>query len=154
MSLQGCFNCSGWLDMSNFMRQRIPDRKSDMGKWVMSMQMFWSSWVECAEFLSQRRNRAFLMKSRHKEGQADKQGLYQRKRSDRVLTEGCSCQDLHIWTPCSELKRVFSKVFPKFSLHVLKKRIVVSTHKIHNFFFANPSNNEERERQTNLFNTN
>ena len=31
------------------------------------------------------------MKSRRKEGQADKQGLYQRKRSDRVLTAYTQC---------------------------------------------------------------
>ena len=29
---------------------------------------------------------AVLMQSRHGEGQTDEQGLYQRKRSDRVLT--------------------------------------------------------------------
>ena len=32
------------------------------------------------------RSGAVLMESRHGEGQTDKQGLYQRKRSDRVLT--------------------------------------------------------------------
>ena len=41
---------------------------------------------ECLEFLSQRRSRAVLMESRHGEGQTDKQGLCQRKRSDTVLT--------------------------------------------------------------------
>ena len=35
---------------------------------------------------SARRSGAVLMESRHGEGQTDKQGLYQRKRSDRVLT--------------------------------------------------------------------
>ena len=48
--------------------------------------MFWSLCAECVEFLSQRRSGAVLMESRHGEGQTDKQGLYQRKRSDRVLT--------------------------------------------------------------------
>ena len=48
--------------------------------------MFWSLSVECIEFLSQIWNEAVLMKSRHGEGQTDKQGLYQRKRTDRVLT--------------------------------------------------------------------
>ena len=48
--------------------------------------MFWSLCAECIKLLSQRRSGAVLMKSRHGEGQADKQGLYQRKRSDRVLT--------------------------------------------------------------------
>ena len=50
------------------------------------VQIFWSLCEECVEFLSQMRSRAVLMESRHGEGQTDKQGLYQRKRSDRVLT--------------------------------------------------------------------
>ena len=49
-------------------------------------QMFWSLCAESVEFLSQRRNGAVLMESRHGEGQIDKQGLYQRKRSDKALT--------------------------------------------------------------------
>ena len=53
---------------------------------MSDVQMFWSLCVECLEFLSQRRNGAVLMGSRHGEGQTDKQGLYQRKRSDRVKT--------------------------------------------------------------------
>ena len=48
------------------------------------VQVFWSLCAECVEFLSQMRSRAVLMESRHG-GQTDKQGLYQRKRSDRVL---------------------------------------------------------------------
>ena len=50
------------------------------------VQMFWSLCAECVEFLNQRRSGAVLMESRHGERQIDKQGLYQRKRSDRVLT--------------------------------------------------------------------
>ena len=50
------------------------------------VKMFWSLCAECVEFSSQMRSRAVLMESRHGEGQTDKQGLYQRKRSDRVLT--------------------------------------------------------------------
>ena len=50
------------------------------------VQMFWSLCAECVEFLSQMRSVAVLMESRHGEGQTDTQGLYQRKRSDRVLT--------------------------------------------------------------------
>ena len=50
------------------------------------VQMYWSLCAECAEFLSQMRIGAVLMESRHREGQTDKQGLYQRKRRDRVLT--------------------------------------------------------------------
>ena len=53
---------------------------------MSDVQMFWSLCAECVEFLSQRRSGAVWMESRHGEGQADKQGLYQRKRSDRVLT--------------------------------------------------------------------
>ena len=49
------------------------------------VQMFWSLCAECVEFLSQMRIGAVLMENRHG-GQTDKQGLYQRKRSDRVLT--------------------------------------------------------------------
>ena len=48
---------------------------------MSDVQMFWSSCAECVEFLSQRRSRAVLMESRHGEGQAAKQGLYQRKRT-------------------------------------------------------------------------
>ena len=53
---------------------------------MSDVQMCWSLCVECVEFLSQMRSGAVLMESRHGEGQTDKQGLYQRKRSDRVLT--------------------------------------------------------------------
>ena len=49
------------------------------------VQMFWSLCAECVEFLSQLRSGTVLMESRHGEGQTDEQGLYQRKRSDRVL---------------------------------------------------------------------
>ena len=62
------------------------------------------------------------------------------------LQQGCSCQDLPIWTPCSELNRVFSKVFPKTSFYVLKERIMVLTHEIHKFC-ANSSNKQWREWQ-------
>ena len=50
------------------------------------VQMFWSLCAECVEFLSQMRSGTVLMESRHGEGLTDTQGLYQRKRSDRVLT--------------------------------------------------------------------
>ena len=50
------------------------------------VQMFWSLCAECVEFSSQRRSGAVSMESRHGEGQKDKLRLYQRKRSDRVLT--------------------------------------------------------------------
>ena len=50
------------------------------------VQMFWSLCAECVEFLSQRRSGAELMDSRHGEGQTDKKGLYQGKKSDIVLT--------------------------------------------------------------------
>ena len=51
MSLQGSLKCSGWLNISNFMRQRIPDRRSCVGKWTMSkcfglyVRNAQSSWV-------------------------------------------------------------------------------------------------------------
>ena len=50
------------------------------------VQIFWSLFAECEEFLSQMRSGAVLMESRHRESQGDKQGLYQRKGSDIVLT--------------------------------------------------------------------
>ena len=53
---------------------------------MSDIQMFWSLRAECVERLSQRRSGAVVMESRHRKGQTDKQGLYQRKRSDRVLT--------------------------------------------------------------------
>ena len=53
---------------------------------MSNVQMFRSLCAECVEFLSQRRSGAVLMESRHGEGQTDKKGLYQGKRSDRVLT--------------------------------------------------------------------
>ena len=53
---------------------------------MSDVQTFWFLFAECVELLSQRRSGAVLMESRHGEGQIDKQGLYQRKRSDRVLT--------------------------------------------------------------------
>ena len=48
------------------------------------VQMFWSVCAECVEFSSQMRSGAVLLESRHGEGQTDKQGLYQRRRSDSV----------------------------------------------------------------------
>ena len=51
---------------------------------MSDVKMFWSLCAECVEFLSHRRSGAILMESRHGEGQTDKQGLYQRKKSDRV----------------------------------------------------------------------
>ena len=53
---------------------------------MSDVQMFQSSCEACVEFLSQRRSGAVLTESRHGEGQTGKQELYQRKRSDRVLT--------------------------------------------------------------------
>ena len=50
------------------------------------VEMLWSLCAECVEFLSQMRSGAVLMESRHRESQGDKQGLYQRKGSDIVLT--------------------------------------------------------------------
>ena len=60
-------------------------QKEQHGK-MNDVQLFWSLCAECVEFLSQMRSGAVLMESRHGDGQTDKQGLYQRKRSDRVLT--------------------------------------------------------------------
>ena len=51
---------------------------------MSDVQMFWSLCAECVELLSQRRSGAVLMESRHGDGQTDKQGLCQRKRSESV----------------------------------------------------------------------
>ena len=53
---------------------------------MSDVKMLWSLCAECVEFLSERRSGAVLMESRHGKGQTNKQGLYQRKRSYRVLT--------------------------------------------------------------------
>ena len=53
---------------------------------MSDVQMFWSLCAKCVEFLSQMRTGTILMESRHGEGQTDKRGLFERKRSDRVLT--------------------------------------------------------------------
>ena len=53
---------------------------------MSDVQMFWCSCAECVEFLSQRRSGAVLTESRHEEGQTDKQGMYQREMSKRVVT--------------------------------------------------------------------
>ena len=53
---------------------------------MRDVQLFWSLCAECVEILCQRRSGAVFMKSRHDDSQTDKQGLYQRKRNDRVLT--------------------------------------------------------------------
>ena len=52
---------------------------------MSDVPMFWFLCAECVEFLSQRRSRAVLIESRRGEGQRDKQGLYQRKRSDKSV---------------------------------------------------------------------
>ena len=58
-----------------------------MGK-INDVQMFWSLLcVECVEFLSRMRSGAVLMECRHGEGQTDKLGLYQRKWSDRSVSD-------------------------------------------------------------------
>ena len=63
------------------------------------VQMFWSLCAECVKFLSQMRSGAVSMESRHGEGQTDKQGLYQRKRSDKVLTTYIPVSYTHLTLP-------------------------------------------------------
>ena len=53
---------------------------------MSAVEMFWFLCAECVEFLSQRRSGTVLMESKHGEDQTDKQGLYQRKGSDKELT--------------------------------------------------------------------
>ena len=52
---------------------------------MSDVKIFWSFCAECVELFSQKSSGAVFMESRHG-AQTDKQGLYQRKRSDRVLT--------------------------------------------------------------------
>ena len=52
------------------------------------------------------------------------------------LHQGCRCRDLYIWTLWSELKHVFSEVFLEALPNVQRERVVVSAHKIHNFFWC------------------
>ena len=54
--------------MSNFTRQRTPDRGQRHRK-MSDVQAFWSSCEECVEFWRQKRNGAVLMESKHEEGQ-------------------------------------------------------------------------------------
>ena len=75
-----------WLtEYASFHEAENSRQKEQHGK-MSDVHMFWSLCAECVEFLSQRKSGAVVMESRHGEGQTDKQGLYQRKRSDRVLT--------------------------------------------------------------------
>ena len=60
-------------------------QKKQHGK-MSDVEMFWFLCAECVEFLSQRRSGTVLMESKHGEDQTDKQGLYQRKGSDKELT--------------------------------------------------------------------
>ena len=76
-----------WLtEYVSFLEAENSRQREQHGK-MSDVQMFWSLCAECVEFLSQRRSRAVVMESRYIEGLTDKQGLYQRKRSDRVLTK-------------------------------------------------------------------
>ena len=65
-----------WFHKAENSRQKGQSRK------ISNVQMFWSICVKCVEFFSQKSQ----MDSTYEEGQTNKQGLYQRKRSDRVLT--------------------------------------------------------------------
>ena len=62
---------------------------------MSDVQMFWSLCAERVEFLSRTRSGAVLMESRHGDGQTDKQGRYQRKRSGKVLTTYIRCVPTH-----------------------------------------------------------
>ena len=53
---------------------------------ISNSQMFLFLDAEFVQFLSQMRSGAVLMESTHEEGQKGKQGKFQKKRSDKVLT--------------------------------------------------------------------
>ena len=74
-----------WLTECDYFHEAENSRQKEQQGKMSDVQMFWSLCVECIEFLSQMRSGAVLMESKHGEGQTDKQGLYQRKRNDRVL---------------------------------------------------------------------
>ena len=75
-----------WLTECVLFHEEENSRQKEQHSKASDVQILWSLCAECVEFLSQRRSGAVLMESRHEEGQTDKEGLYQRKRSDRVLT--------------------------------------------------------------------
>ena len=75
-----------WLTEYVWFHEAENSRQKDLRRKLSDVPMFWSLCAECIEFLSQRRSGAVLMESRHGEDQTYKQGLYQRKRNDRVLT--------------------------------------------------------------------
>ena len=82
MGLQSSFKFIGWLNVSNFTRHGIPDRRSSIGKeWCPKC----FGLTEYVAFLSQKRSGAVLMEHTHEEDKMNKQGLYQRKRNDKEL---------------------------------------------------------------------
>ena len=77
--MQWLTDCVSFHEAENS-RHRVRHRK------MSDARMFWSLCAECVEFLRQRRSGAVLVESRHEGDQTNKQGPYQRKGSDRVLT--------------------------------------------------------------------
>ena len=85
-----------WLTEYVLFHEAENSRQKERHGKMSDIQMFWSLCAECVEFLSQRRKGAVLMESRPGEGQTDKQGLYQRKRPDRVLTTYTQFESIHV----------------------------------------------------------
>ena len=76
-----------WLPKCvQYNEEETADRQTERHGKMRDLQMFCSLYAEFVDFLGQRGSGAVLMESRCKERQADKRELYQRKRSNRVLT--------------------------------------------------------------------
>ena len=75
-----------WLTEYVLFHEPENSRQKEQDGKMSVVQMFCSLCGECVEFLSQMGSKAVLFESRHGESQTDKQGPYQRKRSDRVFT--------------------------------------------------------------------
>ena len=68
-----------WLTEYVLFHEPENSRQKEQDGKMSVVQMFCSLCGECVEFLSQRRSRAILMESRHRECQTDKQGLIRGK---------------------------------------------------------------------------
>ena len=75
-----------WLTECVQFHEAENSRQKEWHGKMSDVKGFWSLCAECEKFLSHWRIGAVLMEIKHEEGQTDKQGLYQRKGSGRVLT--------------------------------------------------------------------
>ena len=85
MGLQGSFKMQ-WLTECIKFHGADNSRQKEQHMKMSGSQMFLFLRAEFVEFLSQRRSRDVLMESTLEDSQKGKQGQFQRKRSDKVLT--------------------------------------------------------------------